>query len=165
MSDAVDGRFPVIRVTNGTNWHNIATKLPAAQAGEAAFAASGTCVATEGEDNAWIATGGAAKARILATTDGGDTWKAYNTPIVQGTGASGGISVAFRDRLHGILGGGNLEITDAFTKNVARSSDGGKSWHLAKHPTFTGSIYGLAYVHGLEKTRRGHGTQGGVVDR
>ncbi len=160
MSDAVDGRFPVIRVTNGTDWSYIATRLPSAQAGEAAFAASGTCVATQGEDNAWIATGGAAKARILATTDGGDTWKAYDTPIVQGTAASGGISVAFRDRQHGILGGGDLEITDVFTKNVARSSDGGKSWQLAKHPTFTGSIYGLAYVNGMEKSVVATGPKG-----
>ena len=41
------------------------------------------------------------------------------------------VSVAFRDRLHGILGGGELAVTDAFTDNVARSSDGGKTWQLA----------------------------------
>ena len=146
MSDAVNGVFPVIRTSDGNTWTNIGNRLPAAQTGEAAFAASGTCVATQGNDNAWIATGGAAKARILATTDGGDSWNAYDTPIVQGTASSGGVSVAFRDRLHGILGGGELAVTDAFTDNVARSSDGGKTWQLAEHPTFPGSIYGLAYV-------------------
>lgn len=149
MSDAVNGVFPVIRSTDGKTWTNIGNRLPAAQTGEAAFAASGTCVATQGNENAWIATGGAAKARILATTDGGDSWNAYDTPIVQGTASSGGVTVAFRDRLHGILGGGELAVTDAFTDNVARSSDGGKTWQLAEHPTFPGSIYGLAYVpHG-----------------
>ncbi len=149
MSDAVSGVFPVIRTSDGEHWTNIGDRLPAAQTGEAAFAASGTCVATQGNDNAWIATGGAAKARILATTDGGDSWNAYETPIVQGTPSSGGISVAFRDAHHGILGGGELAVTDAFTDNVARSADGGKTWQLAQHPTFTGSIYGLAYVpHG-----------------
>jgi photosystem II stability/assembly factor-like uncharacterized protein len=152
MSDAVNGVFPVIRTSDGEHWTNIGDRLPAAQTGEAAFAASGTCVATEGHDNAWIATGGAPKARILATTDGGDSWNAYDTPIVQGTSSSGGISVAFRDHLHGILGGGELAVTDAFTDNVARSGDGGKSWQLAEHPTFTGSIYGLAYVTHLGKT-------------
>jgi photosystem II stability/assembly factor-like uncharacterized protein len=146
MSDAVNGVFPVIRTTDGEHWTNIGKNLPAAQTGEAAFAASGTCVATQGNDLAWIATGGAAKARILATTDGGDTWNAYDTPVVQGTASSGGISVAFRDRQHGILGAGELAVTDAFTDNVATSGDGGKTWQLAQHPTFTGSIYGLAYV-------------------
>src|SRR5881396_1216782 len=44
MSDAVNGRFPVIRTSDGRRWNNIAERLPAAQDGEAAFAASGTCV-------------------------------------------------------------------------------------------------------------------------
>jgi photosystem II stability/assembly factor-like uncharacterized protein len=47
MSDAVDGLFPVIRTRNGEDWRLIARKLPPAQPGEAAFAASGTCVATQ----------------------------------------------------------------------------------------------------------------------
>jgi hypothetical protein len=48
FSDAVDGVFPVIRTTDGKTWQNIGARLPAAQDGEAAFAASGTCVATQG---------------------------------------------------------------------------------------------------------------------
>ncbi|PYO33902.1 MAG: oxidoreductase, partial [Gemmatimonadetes bacterium] len=119
MSDAVNGRFPVIRTSDGRRWNSIAERLPAAQDGEAAFAASGTCVATQGGDLAWIGTGGATKARILATLDGGNTWKAYDTPIVQGTPSSGVITVAFRDRTHGILGGGELARPDDFADNVA----------------------------------------------
>jgi photosystem II stability/assembly factor-like uncharacterized protein len=146
MSDAVNGVFPVIRATDGEHWTSIGAHLPAAQTGEGAFAASGTCVATHGNDLAWIATGGAAKARILATTDGGDSWHAYDTPVVQGTASAGGISVAFRDALHGFLGAGDLADTTDFTDNVARSSNGGKTWTLAQHPTFPGPVYGLAYV-------------------
>lgn len=112
------------------------------------FAASGTCVATEGLRRAWIGTGGAERARILATTDGGNTWAAYNTPIVQGTPTSGVITVAFRDALHGILGGGELLAPTAFADTVARSSDGGKTWELTSRPPFPGSIYGLSYVSG-----------------
>src|SRR5207248_8356571 len=93
MSDAVNGRLPVIQTTDGTTWTDIGDRLPAAQLGEAAFAASGTCVATQGRSRAWIGTGGAAKARILATTDGGHTWAAYDTPVVQGTASSGVFSV------------------------------------------------------------------------
>lgn len=125
---------------------DIGDQVPAAQPGEASFAASGTCVAVAGERHAWIGTGGADKARILATTDGGQSWNAYDTPIVQGTPSSGVITLAFRDPWHGILAGGDLAITDAFTDNVARSSDGGRTWQLAAHPTFTGSVYGLAYT-------------------
>lgn len=149
MSDAVNGVFPVIRTTDGQTWTNIGANLPAAQSGEAAFAASGTCVATFGEKHGWIGTGGAAQARILATTDGGNTWAAYGVPIIQGTPSSGVITLAFRDRLHGILGGGELAEGEIFTDNVATSSDGGKTWSLGTRPPFPGSIYGLDYVKGL----------------
>ena len=146
MSDAVNGLFPVVRTRNGENWNRIARKLPPAQAGEAAFAASGTCVATQGDNNAWIATGAAEQARILATTDGGDTWRAYGVPIVQGTPASGIFTVEFRDARHGILAGGDLEFPDAFSDNVAVSKDGGKTWQLVDGTPFPGAAYGLAYV-------------------
>lgn len=146
MSDAVDGRFPVIRTTDGERWSDIGDRLPAAQPGEAAFAASGTCVATHGRKRAWIGTGAAGKARILATTDGGDTWQAYDTPVIQGTGTSGVVSVDFRDPQHGILGGGEIGAPADFTDNVARTSDGGKTWQLASRTPFPGAIYGLSYL-------------------
>ncbi|MFL5409015.1 MAG: WD40/YVTN/BNR-like repeat-containing protein [Myxococcales bacterium] len=148
MADAVNGRFPVIRTTDGRNWKDIGNNLPRAQDGEAAFAASGTCIATQGERRAWIGTGAAAKARIIATTDGGDSWQAFETPVVQGTPSSGILTVAFRDARHGILGAGELAAPDQFTDNVARSSDGGRTWHLGAHTTFPGATFGLAYARG-----------------
>ncbi|MCU1226936.1 MAG: hypothetical protein JWQ42_5029 [Edaphobacter sp.] len=146
MSDSVNGRFPVIRTTDGESWQDIGNLLPAAQPGESAFAASGTCVATQGNRRAWIGTGGAGTARILATTDGGDTWEAYDTPIVQGSASSGIFSVDFRDALHGILGAGELAAPMSFADTVARSSDGGKTWQLGSRTPFPGAIYGLSYV-------------------
>jgi photosystem II stability/assembly factor-like uncharacterized protein len=145
-TDAVDGRFPVVRTKNGEKWKYITSQLPAAQVGEASFASSGTCVTTQGLKRAWIATGGAAHARILRTIDGGRTWKASNTPIVQGTPSSGIFSVDFRDASHGILAGGELLAPDALSNNVAVSSDGGKTWKLATGTPFTGAAYGLSYI-------------------
>jgi len=146
FADSVNGRFPVVRTTNGKTWQDIGDRLPAAQDGEGGFAASGTCVATQGEKRAWIGTGAATKARVLATTDGGNTWQAYDTPIVQGTSTSGVISIAFRDGRHGILGGGELLAPTVFSNNVARSSDGGKHWQLASGTSFPGAVYGLSYA-------------------
>jgi photosystem II stability/assembly factor-like uncharacterized protein len=149
MSDAVNGRFPVVRTTDGSSWQDIGDRLPAAQTGEAAFAASGTCVTVQGGQRAWIATGGATKARVLATTDGGDSWQAYETPIIQGTSTSGAVSVDFRDAHHGILGGGELLAPTQPSNNIARSSDGGQTWTLATGTSFPGAVYGLSYVRGL----------------
>jgi hypothetical protein len=149
MADGLpNGRFPVVKTTDGRNWKNIGERLPASQPGEAAFAASGTCLVTQGENRAWIGTGGADKARIIATTDRGRTWNAYDTPIIQGTPSSGVISVGFRDGLHGIIGAGELVAPDDFSDNIATSSDGGVTWTLATRTPFPGSVYGLAYVKG-----------------
>jgi photosystem II stability/assembly factor-like uncharacterized protein len=148
MSDAVNGRFPVVRTENGAIWQDIGDRLPAAQAGEGAFAASGTCTAVLGERHGWIATGAAARARVLRTADGGETWRAAETPIAQGSATSGGASIAFRDTLHGILAGGDIAAPEAYSDNVAVSGDGGRSWTLATRTPFPGAVYGLAYLPG-----------------
>jgi len=149
FSDAVDGRFPVIRTTNGRTWRDIGDDLPPAQeGGEAAFAASGTCVATQGGNHAWIATGAAAKARILATTNAGNRWNAYDTPLVSGP-LAGGFSVAFRDPDNGILVGGDLNVAGSQTNNVAVSEDGGKTWNLVTETPFDGAAFGASYAPGV----------------
>jgi photosystem II stability/assembly factor-like uncharacterized protein len=151
FSDGADGRFPVIRTDDGSTWQAIGKLLPPAQPSEGSFAASGTCVATQGDNNAWIGTGAANKARILATTDGGKSWTASETPIA-GDSTAGIASVAFRDRLHGVIGGGNVADTSSGQKNVARSDDGGRTWTLATPTPFGGAVYGVAYVPGRPLT-------------
>jgi len=144
-SDSVNGVFPDLRTTDGKTWQDISSNMPPALPGEASFAASGTCVATQGESNAWIATGGSTIARILSTRDGGDTWNAYNTPLVSSPSA-GAFSVDFRDPWHGIVGGGDLDPSDPNNARTATSNDGGQTWKLTNAPPVTGAIYGLSYV-------------------
>jgi photosystem II stability/assembly factor-like uncharacterized protein len=144
-SDSVNGVFPDLRTTDGLMWHSIASNMPPALPGEASFAASGTCITTEGFDNAWIATGGSTIARILATRDGGNTWNAYNTPLVSSASA-GAISVAFRDPWNGIVGGGDLSNNSK--ADAATSNDGGRTWTLTNKPPVAGAIFCLAYARG-----------------
>jgi len=147
-SDSVNGVFPDFRTTDGTTWQDISSNMPPALPGESSFAASGTCVATQAGQNAWIATGGASVARILATRDGGDTWNAYDTPLFS-SGSAGGFTVAFRNPWNGIVGGGDLDPTDPNNARTATSSDGGVTWALTNPPPVTGAIFGLAYAHGV----------------
>jgi photosystem II stability/assembly factor-like uncharacterized protein len=145
QDDSVNGMFPDIRTEDGTTWQYIYKNMPPALPGEASFAASGTCITTQGENNAWAATGGASIARILATRDGGNTWNAYDTPLeVSPTG--GGISVAFRDSRHGVVGGGDLSTNTNI--DMAISDDGGQTWTLTDTPPLQGSIFCLAYANG-----------------
>jgi hypothetical protein len=144
-SDSVNGVFPDLRITDGTTWQDISGNMPPALPGEASFAASGTCVATQGGRNAWIATGGSTIARILSTRDGGDTWNAYDTPLVSSPSA-GAFTVAFRNPWHGIVGGGDLDPSDPNNARTATSNDGGQTWKLTNAPPVTGAIFGLSYV-------------------
>ena len=144
-SDSVNGVFPDIRTTDGTTWQSISGNMPPALPGEFSFAASGTCAATQGENNAWLATGGATSARVLATTDGANTWNAYDTPLVSSPSA-GAFTVDFRDSLNGIVGGGDLDPSDPDNARTATSGDGGKTWTLTNAPPVTGAIFGLSYV-------------------
>ena len=157
MADSIGGRFPIIETTDGETWVDIGDRFPAAQPSEGAFAASGTCVATFGRRQGWIVTGAAAQARILATKDGGQTWNAYPTPMPQGTGTSGNISVAFRDPRHGVLGGGEILTPTEFQNNFARSRDGGQTWRLTTPTPFPGAVFGLSYAKGDAGNRGGRG--------
>ena len=144
-SDSVNGVFPDLRTIDGMTWQDISSNMPPALPGEASFASSGTCVSTQGGRNAWICTGGSDIARVLATRDGGDTWNAYNTPLVSSPSA-GAFTVAFRDPFRGIVGGGDLDPGDPNNARTATSSDGGQTWTLTNPPPVTGAIFGLSYV-------------------
>jgi len=145
-SDSVNGVFPEMRTNDGTTWYSIAGNMPPALSGEASFSSSGTCITTQGQNNAWVTTGGASVARILTTTDGGFTWNAYNTPLVSNA-AAGGFSVAFRDAMNGVVGGGDLSNNGS--ADMASSNDGGATWTLTTPPPVRGAIFCLAYVRGM----------------
>src|SRR5437868_8182242 len=144
-SDSVNGVFPDLRTTDGTTWQDISNNMPPALPGEASFASSGTCVTTQGGRNAWIATGVAAIARVLATRDGGNTWNAYNTPLASSP-IGGAFTVDFRDPFDGIVGGGDLDPANPNSADTATTSNGGQTWTLTNPPPVTGAIFGLSYV-------------------
>lgn len=148
MSDPVDGRFILIKTTDGgANWKELpSANLPPALEGEGAFAASGTCIAVEGSKNVWFATGGASLARVFRSTDGGASWKVATTPITAGNASSGIFSIAFKDPKHGVIVGGDYKKESEGGNNVATTADGGATWTLAKGPRPSGFRSAVAYV-------------------
>ena len=152
QSDSVNGQFPVVRTTNGQTWESIAGNEPAALPGEFFFASSGTCVATDGKNNAWAVTGGASPSRVLVTQDGGDTWSAYDSPL-RGSPSAGLFSVSFRDGQHGMVGGGDLDPTAPPFDQTATSSDGGKTWTVTAEQPGIGTVFGLSYTADAGKAR------------
>ena len=145
-SDSVNGVFPDLRTTDGMTWQSIANNMPPALPGEASFSASGTCIAAQGMTNAWIVTGGASVSRVLATTDGGNTWAAYDTPL-HSSPSAGPFSVAFRDATNGVIGGGDLAAESTITTaQFATSHDGGQTWQLGIEPPVTYPIFCASYL-------------------
>jgi photosystem II stability/assembly factor-like uncharacterized protein len=131
MSDPVDGHYLLIATSDGGNiWKPIVTNnIPAAKDGEAAFAASGTCLITQGKTNAFIVSGGSA-ARVFRSPDRGVSWSVADTPIVKGTPGSGIFSIAMRNDKNGVIVGGNYEKPEQTTNNLAFTADGGRTWML-----------------------------------
>lgn len=130
MSDPVDGHYVLISTSDGENWTPIVSnRMPAAKDGEAAFAASGTCLyINPANDDVFLVSGGT-DARVFKSVDRGLTWTVAITPMVKGTPGSGIFSIAFRNELHGTIVGGNYEKPDEAANTVAFSRDGGKSWY------------------------------------
>jgi photosystem II stability/assembly factor-like uncharacterized protein len=133
IGDSVDLKFYILTTSDGgRDWTRLATeKLPPALGNEGAFAASGTNIAIYGKKYAWIGLGSAARARVLRTTDGGRTWKVFETPL-KSSPSSGIFSVAFRDAKHGVIVGGDYQKEKEAVDNLAITSDGGETWTLVK---------------------------------
>ena len=129
FSDPVAGKFLIIRTTDGgSHWTEVpSANIPSAIEGEAAFAASGTSIVTQGLRNAWIATGGKA-ARVFRSADAGLTWNVAETPIISGGAATGIFSIAFRDEMNGVAVGGDYQKEKEPSANFAVTNDGGKTW-------------------------------------
>ena len=162
IGDSIAGQFCIMTTADGgKEWMRVpASALPPALPNEGAFAASGTNIAVFGSEEAWIGTGAAATARVLHTTDRGRTWTVAATPL--GAGASAGIfSVAFRDRQHGVVVGGDYRLEREAVDNAAVTSDGGHTWTLARGLSGFRSV--VAYIPGERQSLIAVGPQGADV--
>jgi photosystem II stability/assembly factor-like uncharacterized protein len=135
VGDPVKGKFQILRTDDaGVSWRYAdVNKMPAALPGEGAFAASNSCLTTQGKKNAWFVTGGSV-ARVFRSTDGGKNWKVSPTPIIHGPASAGIFSVAFQDARHGVIAGGDYAKPEQSGANLATTHDGGKSWKLVTGP-------------------------------
>lgn len=145
MSDPVVGKYVLVGTSDGgEKWKLLdPDKMPNAKSGEAAFAASGTCLITAGKNNIYLISGGQ-DARVFRSDNRGVTWLVSDTPITKGTAGSGIFSIAMFDKNRGAIVGGNYEKAGEINNNLAFTNDGGKSWKLGKG--LNGYRSGVAFV-------------------
>ena len=149
VGDSIDRRFDILLTSNGgRTWTPVPPDtLPPALENEGAFAASGTNIAVYGKRDAWIGLGAANQARVLHTSDGGRHWKVFDTPIKSGQ-SSGIFSIAFRDKDHGVIVGGDYQKEKVAEDNLAITNDGGSTWKLLKGLSGFRSV--VAYLPGTQ---------------
>jgi hypothetical protein len=155
VGDPIDEHFPMWRVWNASAIPTQPLRhRPHAQNGEAAFAASNSCLFV---DNAyygiWLGTGGVGGAHIYRLVSHGSdelsfaTFPSSTVPIGSHTESSGIFSIAFIEtpnppphnwerRLSnvGIAVGGDYQEPDESSGTAAFTTDGGKTWQAAKQP-------------------------------
>jgi len=138
MGDPTEGCLSIIITKDGgDNWSKLSCEiLPAAAEGEAAFAASNSNIALYG-NHAWIVSGGK-KARCFHSSDKGESWKVFDTPIVEGGQMTGIFTIDFWDEKTGIIFGGNWEDKENNSKNKAITRDGGRNWQLIAEGQYPG---------------------------
>lgn len=143
IGDPIDNKFTVIRTHNGgRSWEaDAAGTLPAAAAGEAIFAASGTSMVTMPGKKVYFATGG----NVARLFKSGNNWQAYTIPVVQGSSTTGAFSIAFLDAATGIAVGGDYKQDTARKGNCMLTVNGGRNWHPPVIPP-GGYRSGVTYV-------------------
>jgi photosystem II stability/assembly factor-like uncharacterized protein len=129
LSDPVGGKFRVLSTSDGgASWTVLPSNgMPPALEGEFAFAASGQCITTSGDRDAWISTGGGALGRVLHSRDRGRTWTVSVTPLASSPSA-GVFATAFRNSRDGVAVGGDFNNPAGAVHALAFTRDGARTW-------------------------------------
>jgi photosystem II stability/assembly factor-like uncharacterized protein len=131
MGDPVDGLFFILTTQDGgRTWQELPNnKRPAALEHEAAYAASGTSVITHGNGQAFIGTGGSKLARVIRSSDYGQSWEATTTPL-PANASTGIFGLRFWSKKNGMAVGGDYKNVTQYASNVVITTNGGKTWNL-----------------------------------
>ncbi len=148
LGDPIERRFTLLQTRDGGRTWQADTigALPEAASGEAAFAASNSCIAVHGAEAAWLVTGGT-RARVLFSTDAGAHWQQAPLPLAQGNASAGAFGVAFRDAAHGVVVGGDYAREREPAGTAAWTADGGRTW-LPAQPGPDGYRSDVAWLSG-----------------
>jgi photosystem II stability/assembly factor-like uncharacterized protein len=147
VGDPIDGTlFLLFTADGGESWERLqGPDLPEVREGEYGFAASGTNIATFGDQGLTIVSGGSA-ARVFRTADGGRSWQVADPGFTRGAASKGMFSVAYRGEQAAVIVGGDYQLPQESGGNVAFSTDGGLTWSLTPDPHGVGFRSAVTWV-------------------
>jgi photosystem II stability/assembly factor-like uncharacterized protein len=139
FSDAPAYKLLIIQTKDqGESWQTIdSTKLLTLAFKQGGFAASGTSICTYDHNKVVIGLGGAAST-LLYSQDAGLNWTKQDLPISAQAPAAGIFSIDFFNARLGFAVGGNYQADSLTAQSVARTIDGGLSWHAVKDTAING---------------------------
>ena len=136
QGDPINGEFELyVTSDGGNNWSQVpGSSIPNPLTGEYGYVRQIEVVG----DNVWYSTN---RGRLYHSTDRGNNWLVYNTPISDFGSAEVNGDVSFSDSNNGI-------IVDN-SGNVYRSTNSGVSWNQI---TISGTVYtnGLCFIEGTD---------------
>jgi photosystem II stability/assembly factor-like uncharacterized protein len=145
LSDPLEGT-PLLLLSEdgGRNWR--ALNPPAAEEGEAFFAASNGSIAMAPPAQAWIGSGGGA-IRVFYSPDGGSSWQIQQPPLLRLSEASGIYALTFGSTKEGVAIGGAYDRAEDGRYAAIYTTNGGRRWRVPKSPP-GGYRSGLAHIPG-----------------
>lgn len=147
FGDAIDGQFCLLESKDaGRTWQDRSgLMLPAPLAGEAAFAASGTCLAAfDGASKAFSLVTGGGPCRVIklgpeVVGSGAKKYWWRNLPLHNGGSSKGAFSIAWNGDL-GVVVGGDYADPDVHKASGAVSVDGGDTWSVVDAGGFRSAV-------------------------
>jgi photosystem II stability/assembly factor-like uncharacterized protein len=131
LGDPVNNKFLLLLTPDGGKTWAPYNNTPSALSGEAAFAASGTCLRTIKHD-IFIVSGGSS-ANMLTSNRKQKKWRISPLPLLKGKSSQGSFSIAKgKNRL--VVVGGDYQQDKRKDSTVCYSMDSGLTWKLANNP-------------------------------
>ncbi len=126
LGDPIEGKFLLLETKDGGETWNPMLNPPTALPGEAAFAASGTCISTNGK-MLIIVTGGKVSRMLCLNIDGKQSsagWKIVKLPLLHGKDSQGAFSSVEKQKQQLVVGGDyqDKQCTDSVMCAVSGSA-------------------------------------------
>ena len=143
VGDPISGDLPVLTSEFGEEWSPLLDR-PEALEGEAGFAASGTCLFLDSQQDALLLGTGGGVSRVHAFVEG--QWSVAAVPLAAPTETAGVTSLSRSASGALAVGGGDVAARELFQQNLLVEDESG--WAEVDVPGLVGPIFGLAWGAG-----------------
>jgi photosystem II stability/assembly factor-like uncharacterized protein len=131
LGDPINNKFLLLLTRNsGDSWISY-SNTPGSAPGEAAFAASGTCLLTSVHD--LLIVSGGTRSDLLTANFKHKNWRTTPLPLKQGKSSQGAFSIA-TNRKSLVVVGGDYQYDKQPDSTACYSTDWGLTWHLSGTP-------------------------------